>query len=281
MIAVCPNPFRDNDLAVTKKICSMLRDNGFETVICPVFAESGTDVLPNGIDVARLSDVISDCTLAIVVGGDGTMLYVARSVFDKGVPLLGVNLGTKGFMAALEKEEIPLAVTAARGEARISTRMMIDVSLLRNGKTVYRDCALNDAVIHGYGECINITAWADGDQITRFSGDGVIIATPTGSTGYSMSAGGPIIEPDAENIIVNPICAHMMSARSFVLSPTRTVTVRTEKLHTRRAYLSVDGNSPVDVLNEDILVVTRSEHKILMANPGSRNFYEIVYTKLT
>lgn len=158
--------------------------------------------------------------------------------------------------------------------------MKIDVSVIRGGDIIYTDCALNDVVVHGYGECINVTAQCNGDNITAFSGDGIILSTPTGSTGYSMSAGGPIVEPDAQNIIISPICAHMMSSRSFVLGPDREVDVYIRKLHGRRAYLSVDGNSVLDIANRDIVHVRRSESVTLMADMGLRNFYEIAFEKL-
>ena len=116
--------------------------------------------------------------------------------------------------------------------------------------------------------------------MTGFNGDGVILSTPTGSTGYSMSAGGPIVEPDAENIILSPICAHVLGARTFVLGPDREITVRTEKSYGRRAYLSVDGNFSADVNSGDLLIARRSAHHVLMADPGVKSFYEIAFEKL-
>ena len=203
-----------------------------------------------------------------------------RALHGLSVPLLGINLGTKGFMTALEPEDYRFTVKAAKGEMAISRRMMLDVALVRDGEVLYTDCALNDAVIHGYGECIQMTASCSGKVMTSFSGDGIILATPTGSTGYSMSAGGPIVEPDAANIILSPICAHRMVSRSFVLDPQRTVTVKAEKLHGRRAYLSVDGNSVADLANGDEIVVKRSAHETLMADMGLKSFYEMAFEKL-
>ena len=281
MIAICPNPFRDIDLKITKQTQRLLQAEGFETVVCPVFADEEPEVIPADVETGSLRDIAGRCSLAVVIGGDGTILSVVRTLHDRMIPLLGVNLGTKGFMAALEPEDVPLIVRAAKGEGNISKRMMIDVELLRNGEVICTDHALNDVVLHGYGDCIQLTAWCDGDAITSFSGDGIILATPTGSTGYSMSAGGPIVEPDAEAIILSPICAHVMCARSFVLDPQRTILVRAEKLHGRRAYMSVDGNSVADLENGDEIRVKRSEHCTLMADLGLKSFYEIAYEKLT
>ena len=281
MIAICPNPYRDIDLRYTLKAKQILEEAGFSSVICPVFADGDSDVIPKGIETFSLKECISSCSLAIVIGGDGTILSVVRTLHSDAIPLLGVNLGTKGFMTALEPEDLSLILRAARGDMKVSHRMMLRVDLERKGEIIYTDHALNDVVLHGYGDCIQLTAWCNGDKITSFSGDGIILATPTGSTGYSMSAGGPIVEPDAANIIISPICAHLMSARSFVLGPERTIDVKTEKLHGRRAYLSVDGNSVFDLENLDVIHVTKSKHYTLMVDLQQKSFYEIAYKKLT
>lgn len=281
MIAICPNPFRDTGLQLTLEIRRMLNAAGYASVVCPVFADDEPDVIPAGIPTVRLEDAAGECSLIVVVGGDGTLLSVARTLHDYSVPILGVNLGTKGFMTTLEPENIALIPDAEKGDMTVSRRMKLDIALTRGGETIYTDCALNDAVIHGYGDCIKLTAMCDGDTITAFSGDGIVLATPTGSTGYSMSAGGPIVEPDAENILITPICAHVMGARSFVLDPVRTISVKTEKLHGRRAYLSVDGNPVYDLANDDVVTVKRSARYTEMVNMGRKSFYDIAYEKLT
>ena len=281
MIAICPNPFRDTGLQLTLEIRRMLSAAGHDSVVCPVFADDEPDVIPSEIPMVKLEDAAGECSLIVVVGGDGTLLSVARTLHDYSVPILGVNLGTKGFMTTLEPEDIALIPEAAKGSMTVSRRMKLDIALTRGGETIYTDCALNDAVIHGYGDCIRLTAMCDGDTITAFSGDGIVLATPTGSTGYSMSAGGPIVEPDAENILITPICAHVMGARSFVLDPVRTISVKTEKLHGRRAYLSVDGNPVYDLANDDVVTVKRSARYTEMVNMGRKSFYDIAYEKLT
>lgn len=281
MIAICPNPFRDSELKYTRQAAEMLHAAGYETVVCPVFAEDAPQMIPEDIKATTLDAVRSRCSLVVVIGGDGTILSAARQLHNADIPILGVNLGSKGFMAALEPEHMQLIVKAAAGEYKVSRRMMLDIELERGGETIYRDKALNDVVLHGYGDCIRLTAWCAGDRITSFSGDGIILSTPTGSTGYSMSAGGPIVEPEASAIIVSPICAHMMSARSYVLSASHDVSVLAEKLHGRRAYVSVDGNSVMDLANGDLLRVRRSERCILMADMGLKSFFDLAFEKLT
>lgn len=280
MIAICPNPFRDKGCELSRRVAALLNEHGYETCYCPIFADEGDAVLPQDLTFDLLSECAAVCSLIIVIGGDGTILHAARQIHPHAVPMLGINLGSKGFMANLEPEEYEYVLHAARGEYKLSRRMKLDVSLYRAGTEICRDQALNDVVMHGYGDCIKITALCNGNRITAFSGDGIILSTPTGSTGYSMSAGGPIVEPNAENIIISPICAHMMSSRSFVLSPDNVITVEMEKQHDRRAYLSVDGCSVTDLCGGDRLVVRRSESYTHMADLGLRNFYDIAFEKL-
>ena len=275
MIAICPNPFRDLDL-----IAALLNEHGYETCFCPVFADNGDAILPEVMSFCALSEIAPSCSLIVVIGGDGTILHAARQIHPHAVPMLGINLGTKGFMANLEPEDMPLVVKAARGEYRISRRMMLEAQLWRGDKLLCVDHALNDVVLHGYGDCIGMTTYCSGDRVSQFSGDGIILSTPTGSTGYSMSAGGPIVEPEAENIIISPICPHVMGARTFVLDPQRTVTVTAERLHGRRAYLAVDGISVADLAGGDEILVRRSPHYTLMADLGLKSFYDIAYEKL-
>ena len=280
MIAICPNPYRDAELQYTRRALRMLGDAGFDCAVCPVFAEGGDEVLPRDLSYRSLETLGEDCALAIVIGGDGTILSVVRAFHGSPVPILGVNLGTKGFMTALEAEDFDLILQAARGEYQISERMMLDISLERDGKEICRDLALNDAVIHGYGECINITAYCNDERMIAYSGDGVIVATPTGSTGYSMSAGGPIVEPEAEAFILTPICAHSISAKTFVVGTQKLISITTEKLHTRRAYLAIDGNNVLDLSSGDKLYVRRSVHRTRMVRIRDKSFFELAFEKL-
>ena len=280
LIVICPNPFRDIKLELTMKAKDMLENAGFQTAICPVFGADEPDAIPAGIETSSWDEVANEASLFIIIGGDGTVLNTARALDHSAVPLLGINLGTKGFMASLEPDNIEKILDAAAGSYVSSPRMMIDVKLIRNGEVIYSECALNDAVIHGMGDCIKLTAWCDGDRIVSFSGDGIVVSTPTGSTGYSMSAGGPIVEPEAKNILISPICAHVIGAKNFVLSSKHLVSVKAEKIHDRRAYLSVDGNEGVEIINDDIVVVQQSEKFVNLINMGTKSFYDQTFDKL-
>lgn len=280
LIAICPNPFRDIGLELTKKSIKLLNDAGYETAVCPVFGADEPGAIPDDIETVDWDEIAETAHMFIIIGGDGTVLSTARSLNHTSTPLLGVNLGTKGFMASLEPVDIEKILDAAAGNYVSSPRMMVDVRLIRNGEVIYSGCALNDAVIHGMGDCIKLTAWCDGDRIVSFSGDGIVVATPTGSTGYSMSAGGPIVEPEAKNILVSPICAHVIGAKNFVLSSKHLVSVKAEKIHDRRAYLSVDGDEGVEILNDDIVVIQQSDKFVNLINMGTKSFYDQTFDKL-
>lgn len=279
LIALCPNPYRDINLALTKKAEAILINEGFDTVICPVFGADDKEAIPQDVAVSDW-ETVKQSKLIIIIGGDGTILHAARMIDHADKPLLGINLGTKGFMAALEPSEIDLIIDAVKGNFLSSYRMMLDVSLIRDGKVIYNDCGLNDVVIHGMGDCIKLTAWGDMDRIMSFSGDGIIVSTPTGSTGYSMSAGGPIVEPEAKNFIVSPICAHVIGSKNFVLNPGRTISIKAEKIHDRRAFISVDGADGIEIHNNDALIVRQSSKTMNLIHMGNKSFYDSTFNKL-
>jgi NAD+ kinase len=279
-ILLCPNPYRDIGLQVTQEAEAILNAAGFSTRICPVFDAQGSKFLPAEVDTVPMEEALPDARLIVTFGGDGTILHAARMAIGRMIPILGVNLGTKGMMAELERLELPKLLDAARGYYKPMERMMLDVELVRDGETVFSDCALNDAVISGVIRIIHLTAFGDGRRISEFSGDGIIIATPTGSTAYSMSAGGPLVEPAAENIILTPVCAHNLVTRSFVLAPDRRVAVRLGSLNGKQAVMSVDGGEPIELRSGDELHVKKSNYRTIMADLGYKSFYDITYEKL-
>ncbi len=280
LIVLCPNPFRDTKLQTTRLAHEILMGEGFETAVCPVFGNGDESFLPDDLKRISFDEAAHRASMFIVIGGDGTILQAARQTGHVDKPMLGINLGTKGFMSVLEPDEIELIVPAAKGEYIDSRRMMLYAELYRNGSCVFSDTGLNDVVIHGMGDCIKFTAWCDEDKVMSYSGDGIIVATPTGSTGYSMSAGGPIVEPEAKNFILSPICAHVMGAKNFVLGPKRKIKIKTEKLHDRRAFISVDGAKGIELMNNDILTVRQSENTLNLIHLGTKSFYDSTFDKL-
>lgn len=268
-IALCPNPHRDKDLAVTKRAKELLEKEGHEVAIAPLFTDE------------PVGELIRGASLLVSFGGDGTILHTARAATGTYIPIIGVNLGSKGFLAELETDELDKLLAVAGGKYLAERRMMLDVELVRDGRVIYSDTALNDASINGVVTTIRISAFGDGRNIITFAGDGIIAATPTGSTAYSMSAGGPLVEPSAQNIILTPVCAHYLAARAFVLAPDRQVIIKSGDLTGKRAILSVDGACSIELETGDILKARRSRHDTLIARAGSKSFYETAFEKLS
>lgn len=279
-IVIAANPYRDSGLQKALTVYRMLMEHGHRVVMSPVFAPKA--YLPGDVPVRPLEAAAHDAALIIVMGGDGTILHVAATLRDHPIPIIGVNFGGKGFLAGLEDDELDMLLEIADGQYTVSRRMMLDVELVRNERIICTQSVLNDVVIHGgHVDCIGVTAYGDGVPITRFNGDGIIVATPTGSTAYSMSAGGPLVEPENENIIMTPICAHSLAGKSFVLAPGRQITIVPERIHDRPAILVADGGDSIALIRGDQIRIRRSDNYTLLADTGIRSFYETAFGKLT
>lgn len=280
LIVLCPNVERDANFVQTNKAKATLECAGYKVAVCPVRRNKDEEDAYYDKSYVPICSAVANASLIVVLGGDGTILKVARSAIDHDVPIIGVNLGHKGFMAELEPGDEKLLLRAAAGDYVPIRRIMLDVELVRDGEVIYRDSALNDAVVGSVATTIFISLFGDGSKISEFSGDGVVIATPTGSTAYSLSAGGPIVEPTAENIIVTPICAHLITAKPFVLAPDRKVGVVASHDAGKRFWLSVDGGKPIFMQDGDSLNVVKSHHTTLMAHVSEKSLYDIVFEKL-
>jgi len=265
-ILLRPNAERDKGLQVTGEVRAMLDAAHIDYAVC---AEK---TIPDGL--------LEAAEMIVVFGGDGTILHTARAAAKHGVPILGVNAGGKGFLAELERADTEQVMRAVRGDYRIDARMMLDVAVIRDGEKIFADFALNDVVVGGVARVIDISVFGDGETITAFLGDGVVIATPTGSTAYSMAAGGPIVEPDAESIIITPICAHILVAKSFVLSPRRKVTVKIGRKNADTAYLSADGVGSLGLKDGDVIEIAQSSLSTKLVRISKGSFYEKVTKKL-
>ena len=283
-IVLSPNPYRDRGLRAVQNAERILRGVGMETCMClpfPLDKDSRME-FPKNLVFQDMDEELKHADLMICFGGDGTILHAAKCANAHDVPILGVNLGSVGFMAELEQGELNQLSKLAEGKYRVESRMMLDVRAIHEGKTIFRDIALNDAVVTkgAVARVIDLSVLADKTAITDFAGDGVILSTPTGSTAYSMSAGGPIVEPTAENIIVTPICSHALHARSFVLNKDRVVTTKMGRMSRKTAYLSVDGGKAVKLSGGDSVEVKRSRTCTKLVRLTGKSFYEIVSQKL-
>lgn len=280
-VVLCPNPYRDKGLAAAKEADGILRQMGLETVFCLPFKPEGGEQ-QYGVVCRPLQQELRGSDLIIAFGGDGTILHLARTAAMRGIPVLGVNLGSLGFMSDLELSELHLLRNLAKGRFRREKRMMLDVTVLREGRTVYASSALNDAVVSkgAMARVIRLQVMAGDDQLGVFGGDGVVVATPTGSTGYSLSAGGPIVEPTAQNFVISPICAHTVFSSSFVLSAAGTVTVSPADQGRKQVYLSVDGGRAFALKSGDKVRVCRSQYETELLRLTDKSLYEILRTKM-
>jgi NAD+ kinase len=281
-VILCPNPYRDAGLKSAREAESILRSVGLETVYCLPFKPEGGDG-QFGVKCRPLSQELRSSDLVIAFGGDGTILHLARSAALRGVPLLGVNLGSLGFMSELEVGEMSLLRNLAKGNYKREKRMMLDVAVMREGRTVFTGSGLNDAVVTkgSVARVVRLQVSAGEEQLGVFSGDGVVVATPTGSTGYSLSAGGPIVEPTAQNFVISPLCAHSVFTKSFVLSGSGAVTVAPAEANRKQVYLSVDGGKAFPLRQGDRVRVTRSRYETELLRLTDKSIYQILRKKMT
>lgn len=280
-VILCPNPYRDGELTVAKHSKEILEAIGFETVVCLPFSREGYDD-QLGVPIRQLQQEIKRADMLIAFGGDGTILHLSKTAAHRDIPVLGVNLGSLGFMAELEQKELGRLGELMDEKYTVESRMMLDVSVVREGRVIYSNLALNEAVVTrgAVSRVIRLHIRTEQGRLLDVTGDGVIVASPTGSTAYSLSAGGPVVEPTARNLIVSPICAHSVHANSYVLSPERTVTVQTEKTGYKPIFLSADGGRAFSLRNGDAVEIRRSKYETKLVRLSNKSFCDILQKKM-
>ena len=206
---------------------------------------------------------------------------MAKTATKKNIPVLGVNIGTMGFLAELESAEIDRLAQLAQGKFTIDKRMMLEVTVHRDRDIIFHDIGLNDVVITkgAVARIVYLAVQCDRVQAMEFGGDGLIVATPSGSTGYSLSAGGPVVEPDANSIIITPICAHDIVSRCIISSDKRVITVKMTQNARRNAFLSVDGGKALRLNMGDVTTIQKSRLETKLIKLNDRSFYDVVNTK--
>lgn len=281
-IVMTPNPYRDRGFRYVREAERVLREAGVETKICLSFDVDPTFDLPKDIELFDLTEELKTADALICFGGDGTILHTSKAAAEAGIPILGVNIGTVGFMAELESSELELLSKLASDDYTLDERMTLQVRVLREEKEVYGETALNDAVITkgAVARVVQAAVKCDGVEVANFSGDGVIIATPTGSTAYSLSAGGPIVEPSAHSIVITPICAHMMQSRGIVVRADRTVEVNVGRIARRNAFLSSDGGKAFRIFSGDRILISQSPQKTKLIKLKNNSFFDLIKMKL-
>lgn len=277
---IYPNMRKEGAYAVLPPVCDQLRREGVRLMLPMQLRSAALDL--EGVDYMDTGAAVQFADLAVVLGGDGTMLRLARVAAQQELPLLGINVGHVGFMTELEPGELGEMEKLFDGYSSIDSRMMLHVSVIRNQRVVYENDALNDIVIaKGTAfRVVRVCISADDEEVTSFNGDGVIVATPTGSTAYGLSAGGPVIEPSAENMAVIPICAHALTAKSFVFSPERRIMLTASCEGGSEVFVSADGGQSFAVRPDDRVIITRSPLRTRLVRLKGISFYKILQQKL-
>ncbi|MDO5153623.1 MAG: NAD(+)/NADH kinase [Eubacteriales bacterium] len=280
-IILAPNPYRDKNFQTVRSAVQIMKEAGLQPRLCLPFEVDRTYDLPRDLRFFRLDRELPNAEMVICFGGDGTILHMAKAATRKGIPILGVNIGTMGFMAELESTELDKLKKLASGEYTLDSRMMLDVTVQRERDIMFHDICLNDVAITkgAVARIVHLAVKCDGVQAMECGGDGIIVATPTGSTAYSLSAGGPIVEPEAKNILITPICAHDVDSRCLVASDKRVVTVEMAQNARRNAYLSVDGGKAVRLSMGDVATIKKSHLETRLVRLKDRSFYDVVNAK--
>ena len=280
-VILCPNPYRDAQLRVAKEAKRVLDEVGCPNDVCLPFRNQEPPE-GYGLNIEPLQQEIRGADMIIAFGGDGTILHLSKTAAHRDIPVLGVNLGSLGFMAELESKELSQLRDLCDGKYEIESHMMLDVSVQRDGRVIYSNLALNEALIArgNISRVIRLQIFTEQGKLVDVAGDGVIVASPTGSTAYSLSAGGPVVEPTARNFIVSPICAHSVHANAYVLSPERVITVQTEKNSYKPVLLSVDGGRAFSLRSGDSIEVRRSKFDTKLVRLSKRSFCEILQKKM-
>ena len=280
-VILTPNPYRDKNFQTVRNAMQILQDSGVAVKLCLPFEVDRTYDLPKDLRFSRLDKELLTASAVVCFGGDGTILHMAKAATRQGVPVLGVNIGTMGFMAELENSELSELSQLATDDYEIDCRMMLDVTVHRDRDIIYHDLCLNDAVITkgAVARIVHLEVKCDGVQAMECGGDGIIVATPTGSTAYSLSAGGPIVEPEAHSILVTPVCAHDVGSRCIVASDKRVITVGLTRNARRNAFLSVDGGKALRINVGDVITIRKSNLATKLVRLKNRSFYDVVNLK--
>lgn len=278
-IAVIPNDLRDIDLAETKKIIDILR--GYKANI---FAEKKfASKLGGGISFGTTEQILRRVDAAVVLGGDGTILGIAPQAAVFGVPIVGINLGNLGFLSQAEKGDYSIFEHLFNDDYSVTSCMMLDAVIVKQGVEGERFLALNEivAAAGGASKMINVTAAVNGTNIGSYSADGLIVATAVGSTAYSLSAGGAVLHPDLDAMIITPICPHTLKARSMVVPGNDEIWISPAKPYRSEMTVLVDGETRGILENDEFIKITKSKYRTRLIKPTGRNFFDVLREKLS
>lgn len=274
-VALIPNLDKRGSSDMVEKIGVFLSSNGIEAYLPNSICCEGYKFAPED-ELYKIADII------ITVGGDGTIIRYAKRAAADNKPILGINAGRLGYLADIEQSEYRLLSKLKTKEYTIEKRMMLSIRICENGKTLATFEALNDAVItSGYiSRIIDISSFIGKDKI-NYLADGLIVSTPTGSTAYSLSAGGPIIDPLSECVCITPICSHSLSAKPIILGSEREIKLKAYSKKRTDIYLTVDGRKAANIKPYTEIYISRSDKHVQLVRLNDRSFYKTLSLKFS
>lgn len=279
---IIANVEKDEGLLVSNQVAEYLRAQGKSCIIQPENCRK-REKFSHYTDIGGIPE---DVECIIVLGGDGTLLQAARDVVSRQIPLLGVNLGTLGYLAEIDRESIEPALNHLTAEEyTIEKRMMLNGRIYHDGKLKAEDVALNDIVIGRAGplRVIRFNNYVNGEFLNAYTADGIIVSTATGSTGYSLSAGGPIVSPETNIIIMTPVAPHTLNTRSIIFPAEDEIAVEitgTGQSQTGEAMASFDGDTNISMTTGDKIVIARSECDTQIIKISNISFLEVLRNKM-
>src|SRR5690242_3546793 len=277
-IGIVSKPRKAEIREIVPQLVGWLRERDIEVSIDK---ETGA-ILESSEKCLTRNELPGKVDLLVVLGGDGTLLAAARALYRREVPIFAVNLGDLGFLTVITRDELyPALEGVLSGNYRSERRVQIEGELVRADEVLSSFRALNDVVLNkgAIARIQDFQVYADGEFISNYKSDGLIVATPTGSTAYSLAAGGPVVSPFVEAFMVTPICAHTLTNRPLVLRDSATIEI-VVKSQREAAYLTVDGHAGIATLSADIIRVRTSDSCVELIQPPQRNYYEILRQKL-
>ncbi len=275
-IAVFPNKERDLGLCAAKEVVKLLRSCGKRVLI-----EKENYGMADGAEYMEKEEILKIADLIVVLGGDGTILRVVGDAAKHRIPIMGINLGHLGFLTQAERGDNSAFERLFAGEYSLSRNMMLEARLMKDGRVIEKYEALNDIILRGRSsKMVALETEVDGILTNRYLADGMIAATATGSTAYSLSSGGPIVHPELDCIILTPICPHTLKARCIVVPPEKTVTMRIDGEYRTEVQLKADGCSVHIMEDGEYIEIRRSAERALLVNLDGRNYFDVIREKL-
>lgn len=277
-IGIISRPRRSDLCTVVPPLLKWLEGRGIHTVL----DEETANCLPNGVKGLTRQKVADSSQLLLVLGGDGTLLAAARLATPRGIPVLPINMGSLGFLTNFTLQELhPALDDTLEGRFSLSERILISVDLVRADKVIDTQLVLNEVVINkgALARMIELELDIDGDFVCRYRADGLIVSTPTGSTAYSLSAGGPIVHPSVESFVITPICPHMLSDRPLVIRDSSAIEMKLSG-NTESVFLTLDGQRGIPLQPADIVRASRAKEMLKLIQPSKKSYFEILRNKL-